>query len=516
MKLIVRFSAAVVLLLSATGSQAQVDYSDIKVGTQLDGKGIRLGLFIKPVPLPAGDWLVVGRQNEVIALTGGRDMNPTTSQVVLTLKSLDPANGIAAIILAFRPDSLAVNWAGNYCPVQGQAITESYGTGRSSTPNACGTAQWVTGSLKNFIKTLASQPDFRSKTQFGGLAPYANELPDAHFAININARRDKGRMLHYNFFGRLPANFMAGNEFEQLTRTWMRDASQAAMDMLENDLTPMPAFPLATAAVAAAGVTVATLPAPSSALPKPAVAGPAPVALVVPALAPVVAEAAAPGIQDLKAGMFLGDSLALEAFSRPLPLPPGRWLLVQRSFATASDAPPTAYTSINLLLKNTDPGAGIAALFINVNPMAFPMPTLVNKCDGGKSSIVETFGTEDNAPLFACAVGSVYSFSLKERITRAVNGTQPWDRANLAPLAPYADEMPGKHLWLTLRVNQVDQRRLSYTVMARVPPDLKPGHPYEAATKDWILSAGKSLMAYQENKPGGIPLFPQPVAMQQP
>jgi hypothetical protein len=243
LKLVTVFSAAV-LLLHATSSQAQVDYTDIKVGTQLDGKGIKIGLFIKPVPLPAGDWLVVARQNEVIPLSGGRDMNPTTSQVVLTLKSLDSANGIAAIILAFRPDSLPVNWGGNYCPGQNQAITETYGSGRSSTANACGTAQWVAGSLKNFIKGIASQADSRNKTLFGGLTQFANDLPDAHFSININARRDKGRMLHYNVFGKLPANYMAGNEFEQLTRTWMRGASQAAMDMLENDLTPMPAFPV--------------------------------------------------------------------------------------------------------------------------------------------------------------------------------------------------------------------------------------------------------------------------------
>jgi hypothetical protein len=244
MKIVTVFSAAVLLLLSATGSQAQVDYSDIKIGTQLDGKGIKIGMFIKPVPLPAGDWLVVARQDEQLPLSGSRELGGTsTSLVSLTLKSRDAGNGIGALLLSFAPDSVAVLWGAGQCATEGQAIVVELKGSNIRAANGCATAQFMGPGFKEFIADIDKSSNASAKAGFGGLQPYAQSMPDQTVMLAMNARRDGGRLLKYRVFANMPADFKPGDPFEATLKTWMTASTQAMVDMLGNDLTPMAAYP---------------------------------------------------------------------------------------------------------------------------------------------------------------------------------------------------------------------------------------------------------------------------------
>ncbi len=244
MKLVTMLPAAVLLLLSAASSQAQVDYTDIKVGTQLDGKGIRLGLFIKPVPLPQGDWLVVARQDEQLPLSGSRELGGTSTALVsLTLKSRDAGNGIGALLLSFAPDSVAVLWGTGQCATENQAIVVELKGSHMRAPNGCATAQFMGPGFKEFIADADKSSNTSTKAIFGPLQPYAQAMPEQIVMLAMNARRDGGRLLKYRVFANMPAGFKPGDPFEATLKSWMTTSTQAMVDMLANDLTPMAAYP---------------------------------------------------------------------------------------------------------------------------------------------------------------------------------------------------------------------------------------------------------------------------------
>ena len=58
----------VLLAISSPCVVAQTAYGSIEKGMVLSG-GIGLGLFVKPLPLPPGDWLVVSKTTSDIGLT---------------------------------------------------------------------------------------------------------------------------------------------------------------------------------------------------------------------------------------------------------------------------------------------------------------------------------------------------------------------------------------------------------------------------------------------------------------
>lgn len=237
---------ALALLLAGTASHAQVDYNDIKAGTLLDARGIKIGAFIKPIPLPQGEWLVVSRDDQALTLSGGRaETGPsTTGAITLTLKSTDPHNGIAAMLVGFTPDSTPVRWMGEYCTNKQFPIVDNLGTEPNATTSACAEGQWYAGSFRNLVKVAATHPTKFIQTYLGGLTPYAAEMPDAHAAILLSARRDRGRSLNFTVYARLPANFRPSGRFDTQVREWVHSAGLALLNMVSNREGAMPAFPV--------------------------------------------------------------------------------------------------------------------------------------------------------------------------------------------------------------------------------------------------------------------------------
>lgn len=233
------------VLWIAGASQAQVDYTDVKVGTLLDGKGIRIGAFIKPVPLPPGDWLVLARNDSRLPISGSDGIFDSTAQVSVTLKSTNSGNPIYALLVSFAPDAIPVDWSGRFCDTTGTVFSATYGPKTYGGANACASGQWSLHGLRAFLRNAPTDSNATVRDDYAALAPYAAQAPEPYVAIQINARRDKGRNVDYLAYASAPANFKRGDDFDTQTQEWTQHSAQAAMDMLNHTATAMPAFPAA-------------------------------------------------------------------------------------------------------------------------------------------------------------------------------------------------------------------------------------------------------------------------------
>lgn len=465
-------------MVAGTG-YAQVDYSDIQPGTMLDGKGIRIGAFIKPVPLPPGNWQVVARNDSRRALTGGSGIPNSTAQVTLTLKSTNADNGILAMVVSFAPDSTPVNWNGNYCQNAGKAIAVAYGSDGYGSAKACATGQWYYGGLQKFIAGAVTHADTNTRNIYGALTPYLAQMPDAYVSLQFNARRDRGRTLDYVVFGKLPSYFKLHDRFDMQIREWVKASSQSMMDMLENTATAIPAFP-------ATDTSTPWTPSPTTAT----------------SVSPGVS------IDAVQVGSLVAGAIALEPFAKPMPLPPGSWQVVGRfdKEVYGGGRQMTAY--VTLTLKNTDINAGIAAMVLTFNPERYTANVDADKCDSTQYSIREDYGTTAQSPVFACTYGNLRLGSFKQRVANAAQSTMEWDKSYLSPLAPYLAELPDKHLMLWFTVKRADTRRLSFMLFNRLPPEVKPGDTFDLATRSWMVSTGHGLIDFLENKASTIAEFP--------
>ncbi len=100
--------------LAATGMSAfsQVPTDDVKVGTRLDASGIKLAGYTKPLPLPEGNWEVVGRHDYKIELTGNN--GPSAAPMVsLALRNTDPSKSLVAFLVTYSPETIWIRWNGN-------------------------------------------------------------------------------------------------------------------------------------------------------------------------------------------------------------------------------------------------------------------------------------------------------------------------------------------------------------------------------------------------------------------
>jgi hypothetical protein len=234
---------ALAALVFSGSCLAQVSFSDIKVGTMLDGKGIELGAFIKPLPLPPGDWEVVTRINTVIELRGGR--SKSTPNVSLTLKSTNKGNSVIAMVVDFTPDSSRVNWGSANCKDNKARIVEDFETDATTPTFACGLGRLFSAGLKDFFGKAPQSTEEWPKSHLSDLARYVEEIPDAFTLVSLDVNRLGGRRLSYTFFATNAPNQAAGDPYEDTVRDWVKVAGKAVIVFLGNDTSSIPVFPSA-------------------------------------------------------------------------------------------------------------------------------------------------------------------------------------------------------------------------------------------------------------------------------
>ena len=235
------FGGALAALVFSGSCLAQVSFSDIKIGTMLDSKGIGLGAFIKPLPLPPGDWEVVTRIDTVIELRGGR--SKSTPNVSLTLKSTDTGNSVIAMVVDFTPDSSRVNWGSANCKDNKARIVEDFESDATTPTFACGLARLFSAGLKDFFGNAPQNAQEWPKSHLSSLARYVEEIPDAFTLVSLDVNRLGGRRLSYTFFATNAPNQIAGDPYEATVRDWVKATGKAVIVFLGNEASSIPTFP---------------------------------------------------------------------------------------------------------------------------------------------------------------------------------------------------------------------------------------------------------------------------------
>lgn len=234
--------AGLVASMNSTASHAQVAYDRIEVGTTLTASGIALGLFLKPIPLPEGQWEVVHKQEEALTLTGGRSDSPgTTPRVSLTLRNLDrQASPLFAIALHFTPNSLPINWSNQACTTDNPlGLVDDFGLNANAMLFACARGDQITN-FRQLLANASNHPNNWVKSTLASLTPYARDLPTSAVLINVQGNKFRGKSMGVTFLLRADASLDADLAYRSHLQGWMHETGIRWMKVLDNETTLLP------------------------------------------------------------------------------------------------------------------------------------------------------------------------------------------------------------------------------------------------------------------------------------
>ncbi len=224
-------AGAALALVLASASVAQTAYDQLRTGTQLRGD-IGLGALQKPLPMPAGEWLVMENRIEAHPLAQGV-MPKSTPRVTLALKSQTPEDPMFFVVVTFAPFPEFVTWSARKCEgANPSVLVDDFGTTLSSVIYLCAQATALSG-FKRAVESASGNPNAWVKENLSSLAPYANEVPDDILLISLNGSRDRGRSISYSFFVRREAEFRSSAGYAAFIKEWMSSAGKALEQFLE-------------------------------------------------------------------------------------------------------------------------------------------------------------------------------------------------------------------------------------------------------------------------------------------
>lgn len=225
---------------------------------------------------------------------------------------------------------------------------------------------------------------------------------------------------------------------------------------------------------------------------------------------------AATDYDRIQVGDELEGSIGMGFMSRDLPLPPGRWQVLQAQEESIGLTPrtPSADTQRSSLpmyvftLRNTDPQALVAAMVLRFSPRASNVDWLNTHCapTDPLQEIVDTLGIQSpQAALFGCVRASSAA-GMQGLISKASPTSGPrWVYNYLRSLAPYAAQMPDQAVQVTAHANQYRGRNFSYWFLLRQQaPWLSPA--YTQHLRQWMGTTGLALLDIARNNKTSLPL----------
>jgi hypothetical protein len=216
--------------------------------------------------------------------------------------------------------------------------------------------------------------------------------------------------------------------------------------------------------------------------------------------------------ESIKQGTVLDAAgIQLSTFGKPMPLPPGKWEVVQRadSEVKLTGEGLSAAPKVNLTVRNTDVTAPLAAMVVSFTPEVIQIRWNGNiKCEAPKANLVEDFGTTTGSLTYACSIAYANQAGFKKLVANASAHANDWIKANLPPLGAYQADMPDKITWSSLHVNRDRGRNISIEFFARSNGSTSTGEPLDDATRTWIKSTGKAYIDYLEGSASRIQPFP--------
>jgi hypothetical protein len=231
----------VVLIVVCCGFvEAQTAYDKVEVGTLLKGGaggGIGLGTFVKPLPLPDGEWLVVNKRVDGIPLTTN-GMPGTPAQFMhLTLKKNTPEGLLFAMVVEFTPDSIAINWSNGPCKSTNPAVlVDTLDLAPGGTLFACAMAL-SRSNFKKAVATAAGGTDVWLKSNMTALAAYPDDVENNAVLVSVAGNRDRGRRIAYSFIAKREGDMAKDPAYAKHVKDWTRSMGQSLRKVLENDAT---------------------------------------------------------------------------------------------------------------------------------------------------------------------------------------------------------------------------------------------------------------------------------------
>lgn len=226
------------LSLCSSMVAAQTKYEDIKVGSVLTS-GIELSSFVKPLPLPAGEWLVVSSHEDDVALRSNNTaMTKATPRLWLTLKNNRPDDSpLLAIVIAFTPEAHSVNWRNAYCESRNpKVLVDDFGTSPSSIVYLCAKAYSHTKFPEKLAK-IAEGDSAWWKANLSALTPYASDFPDDMVSVDLGGNQNKGRNVWFSFFFKRDGDLASDAAYAQHVKDWMHTAGLSLQKVLDNSTT---------------------------------------------------------------------------------------------------------------------------------------------------------------------------------------------------------------------------------------------------------------------------------------
>jgi len=231
---------AVLIAVLCGLAEAQTAYDKVEVGTLLKGGaggGIGLGTFVKPLPLPEGEWLVVNKRVDGIPLTTN-GMPVTPAQFMrLTLKKNTPEGLLFAMVVEFTPDAVPIIWGTGPCTSTNPVVLfDSLDLAPGGTLFVCAKV-FPNTNFKKTIATAAESPDVWLKNNMTAMAAYPDDVENNALSVSVTGSRDRGRRIGYFFFAKREGDIAKDPAYAKHVKDWLRSLGLSLRKMLENDAT---------------------------------------------------------------------------------------------------------------------------------------------------------------------------------------------------------------------------------------------------------------------------------------
>ncbi|MDZ7921184.1 hypothetical protein [Rhodoferax sp.] len=229
-----------IVVLLAQAAQAQTHYEQLEVGKIVQG-AIGLGMFSKPYPLPAGQWMLRGRNVQNIPLVNSKTREPSgsVSKYVLTLRNTESESMLPLIVVSFterrstldggvKPCNLSTNkndWVDNFSD---RPASEYSSVGSFVCANSSGVSNF-----KKLVAEAGSHSNAWVKSILAPVAADANALPDNVVMVNIWASRYRAQTLETVYFVKQEGN-LADPEYARHLKPWVHTTGQNLLAVVEN------------------------------------------------------------------------------------------------------------------------------------------------------------------------------------------------------------------------------------------------------------------------------------------
>lgn len=224
---------------------------------------------------------------------------------------------------------------------------------------------------------------------------------------------------------------------------------------------------------------------------------------------------AATDYDRVQTGDLLEGGIGMGFMSRDLPLPPGRWQVLQAQEESVALTPriPSpeslrpALPMYVFTLRNMDADSPLPALILRFSPRASNVDWLNVPCrtnDPAQELVDALDIASPQATLFGCARAASVA-GLRHAIRTATAADMPWIYHNLRFFSPYVERLPDQVVVVNAYANQYRGRNYAYTFLMRQEAALL-APAYANHVRNWMNTVGRAVLEIASNNKAAIPL----------